>query len=44
MIDLKRDDIKIPLDSSGASKEIPMNTDAVPSMNIIALNASNTCF
>ncbi len=36
--------IKLPFDSSGANKEIPMKTDIIPSMNIVVLSASNTCF
>lgn len=35
--------IPLPRDSSGASKEMPMNTHIIPSRNIVVLNASNTC-
>lgn len=33
----------VPLASSGASKEIPTKTNEMPSTNIIALRALNTC-
>lgn len=35
--------VKIPFGSSGASNEMPMNTDIIPSINIVVLNVSNTC-
>lgn len=35
--------IDIPFNSSGASKEMPMNTEIIPNMNIVVRNASNTC-
>lgn len=36
--------IYVPFDSSGASKEMPRNTHIIPSINIVVLKASNTCF
>lgn len=35
--------VSLPLVSSGASKEMPMNTHNIPDMNIVVLNASKTC-
>ena len=35
--------LKVPFGSSGASNVMPMNTDIIPSMNIVVLNVSNTC-
>lgn len=35
--------VSLPLVSSGASKEMPMNTHIIPNMNIVVLSASKTC-
>lgn len=35
--------VEVPFGSSGASNEMPMNTDIIPTMNIVVLNVSNTC-
>lgn len=35
--------VSLPLVSSGASKEMPMNTHSIPNMNIVVLRASKTC-
>lgn len=41
--DLQGEIIGIPLESSGANKEMPMNTNVIPNRNIVILSVSNTC-
>eukprot|EP00268_Persea_americana_P047526 TRINITY_DN49615_c0_g1_i1.p2 TRINITY_DN49615_c0_g1~~TRINITY_DN49615_c0_g1_i1.p2 ORF type:complete len:128 (-),score=14.11 TRINITY_DN49615_c0_g1_i1:49-432(-) len=40
--DIKESLLSHPFESLGANKEMPMNTNAIPSTNIIVLNASKT--